>query len=325
MPSRMSGDDSPDGDDDAIDQDTGNLHRPRIERSLLRRCALDLRDDEPARVPRRHRHRQVIQRQRLPLHRDIAGEIGRGSPDERDLDRKRLVEQPLLPVDFDQPDEFLRRRIIDPAAVLAGIDERAQADLRGQARPVPGYLAKELGNAAERQIVGLDRVVEREFAQFRHQRPVPADRALDEAGMRKLVEAAVLAVARRRHKNQRQLRRLPRAQKPLLQREDKFVGRADADKPGDGDRVAVAYRSRSPPRPTQSCLSLNVPRRRPAILLACWPASPRSLVRAASAIVRRRTRRHGRPAGEARNSPDCRPYPRAPWTSRAERCDPPCA
>ena len=50
--------------------------------------------------------------------------------DERDVDRERLVEQPFLAVDLDQPDELFRRRRVDLAAVLARIDEGAQAHLR---------------------------------------------------------------------------------------------------------------------------------------------------------------------------------------------------
>ena len=75
------------GNDDAIDEDAGNLDLARAQR-VARRDALDLHDDEAAGILRGHRHRQIVQRQRLALHRDVAGGIGCRSAQQCDVDRK---------------------------------------------------------------------------------------------------------------------------------------------------------------------------------------------------------------------------------------------
>ena len=62
------------------------------------------------------------------------------------------------------------------------------------------------------------RVAHRESRELRHQRPVAADRALDQALVREPVQAAVLAVARRRGEHQRQLLRARRLAEPPLER-----------------------------------------------------------------------------------------------------------
>ena len=90
------------------------------------------------------RQREVVQHQRLVLHRDVAREIGGRAADERYRHRKRLVEQPLLAVDGEQLDEILFRPCVDPAACLARIDERAHADLGQRARAVARDVAEEL-------------------------------------------------------------------------------------------------------------------------------------------------------------------------------------
>ena len=94
------------GDDDAVDEDAGDLHLPRIERAALG-DALDLRDDDAARVARRHRDREAFERERLALHRDVAVGIGGGAAHDADVDRERAVEQVLLAVERHQRDEVL--------------------------------------------------------------------------------------------------------------------------------------------------------------------------------------------------------------------------
>ena len=87
-------------------------------------------------------------------------------------------------------------------------------------------------DAAERQVVGLDPVRERQLAELRHQRPVAADDALHQPVMREPVEAALLAVAGRRREHQRQIARDAGLAKALLQRDQQLVRRADADEAG---------------------------------------------------------------------------------------------
>jgi hypothetical protein len=60
---------------------------------------------------------------------------------------------------------------------------------------------------------------------------VSADHALEQARMRQPVEAALLSVPRRGRKNEGEAGGLARVQKAPLERENEFVGRADAHKP----------------------------------------------------------------------------------------------
>ena len=78
------------------------------------------------------------------------------------------------------------------------------------------------------------RVVERQLADLRDQRPMAADHALEQASCAEPVEAALLAVARRGGKHQGQVRRAAAvSRKRPLERDDQLVRRADADEARD--------------------------------------------------------------------------------------------
>ena len=68
----------------------------------------------------------------------------------RDLDRERLVEQPLLAVDLDELDDVVRGHVVDLAAALARIDEGGEADLGEQAGLARGEVAVEVRDDALR-------------------------------------------------------------------------------------------------------------------------------------------------------------------------------
>src|SRR5262249_47630469 len=78
--------------------------------------------------------------------------------------------------------------------------------------------------------------------------PVPADHPLDQAFMREMVEAAILAVALARGIDQRQVSRLAlrvgrlafAGEIKLLERDRDLLGKADADEAAGCNRVAVA-------------------------------------------------------------------------------------
>ena len=88
--------------------------------------ALDLRDDQAAAVV--HRDRQPVERERLALHRDVAVRVGGGAADDGDMDRERLVEQEVLAADAQQRAQVLGGALVELAAAVARIDERAEAD-----------------------------------------------------------------------------------------------------------------------------------------------------------------------------------------------------
>jgi hypothetical protein len=101
---------------------------------------------------------------------------------------------------------------------------------------------KQVRDHALRQVVGLDQVVDRELLQLRHQAPVAADGALDQPGMRQVVEAARAAVALAGGVEQGEvLRPAGRAGEiQRLERDRDLLGEADADEAAGRDRVAAA-------------------------------------------------------------------------------------
>src|SRR4029077_2338263 len=224
-------------DDDAIDQDAWNFDMTRTERTGCR-DAFDLGDDKPLAVLGGGSERQIVEGQRLLFHRDVAVVVSRGSPDNRYVDRKRLVEEPLLTVDFDQPDQFFRGACVQFSAAIGRVDESTEANLGKKAGLASRNFAKQVRHASERQIVGLDVIVDRHPGQLRHQTKVSTDQALDEARMSQAIEATIGAIPRRRSKHKREIPRLSGLDETPLQRLDDFVGRSHADKAGRGDGVA---------------------------------------------------------------------------------------
>ena len=81
---------------------------------------------------------------------DIAGGIGRGAAQQCDVDRKRLVAQPLLTMDLHHFDEILGGGFVQLAALKPRIDEGTKADLGDSARPPGGDAAIEMRYAPER-------------------------------------------------------------------------------------------------------------------------------------------------------------------------------
>ncbi|MET4823486.1 hypothetical protein ABH972_001075 [Bradyrhizobium ottawaense] len=115
------------------------------------------------------------------------------------------------------------------------------------AGPVRGDVAEQVCDDALRQIIGLDLTRDRELLQFWRKPPMSADHAPDQAFMREMVEAAILAVALARRIDQRQIARLALriggialvGEIELLQRDRDLLGKADADEAAGRDRVAV--------------------------------------------------------------------------------------
>ena len=147
------------------------------------------------------------------------------------MDREGLVAQPSLALDLGQLDQIFCRDRVELAPALARIDEGAKAHLGQEAGTARRDLTIKARDAAERQVVGFNGVVEGQFPDLRDERPVPADHALEQARMRQSVEAALLAIAGRGRKDEGQAGGLPGREVAPLQRENEFVRRADADEP----------------------------------------------------------------------------------------------
>ena len=154
------------GQHHAIDQNAWNLHLARTER-IRGGDALDLRYDEAAGVLGCHGRSEIVEGKRLPLHSGVAVWIAGRSPDECDVDWERLVAQPFLAVDFEKLDEILGGHAVKFAALLARIDESAQSHLRDRPWTMRRDLPVEMRDAAERKVVGLYCVVERQLGDLR--------------------------------------------------------------------------------------------------------------------------------------------------------------
>ena len=181
-------------DHDAVHQHAGNLHLARIQGAPVG-DPFDLHDDQPAAVACGHRDRQAFQRERFALHRDVAVGIGGGAADDRDVDRQRFVEQVFTPVERHQRHQVFDSALVELAATMARVDERAQADTRQVAGFAGGDIAVKMGDHTLRQVVGVDLAGHCKLLQPRHQSPVAADRTPDQAGVRQVIQAACLAIA----------------------------------------------------------------------------------------------------------------------------------
>ena len=78
-------------DHDAVDENPRDLDLARVQAAAVGE-ALDLNDDDAARVAHRHGDGEGFQRQGFPLHCDIPLRVRGRAPDNPDGDRKRLVE-----------------------------------------------------------------------------------------------------------------------------------------------------------------------------------------------------------------------------------------
>jgi len=224
---------------DAVDQHPGHDDAAGVERPVGR-DALHLGDDEPVGIPGSHRSRLGVEHQGLPLHRDVARRVGRGAPDQRHIDGKDLVEEPLLAIELHDPHQLLRGARVDLAAAQPRIDECAEADLAERAGAVGRRVAIEVGDRAERQVVPRDAVVDRHLGELGNQRPVAADSALDQPVSGEAVEAALLAVPGCGREDERQVARRFGVDEALLERSDQHFGRADPHEARAAHCVAVA-------------------------------------------------------------------------------------
>ena len=166
------------------------MRTSRGRQRVTGRDLLDLHEHDPAGVLRRLRHRERVQGGGLALHRHVAVLVGRRAAQERHVDRRARVEEVLLAVELDEPDDLLGRRGVHPAAVHARVDERAEPDARDQAGAAGGRLAIQVRHDALRQAVGLDPPLQRQRAERGDEAEVAADHAPDQPFAGEVVEAA---------------------------------------------------------------------------------------------------------------------------------------
>jgi hypothetical protein len=182
------------GHDDAVDEDAGDADLAGRQ-SVAARHALDLDDHDPARVLRRLRDRERVQRGCLPLHCHVALLVRRRAAQERHVDRASRIEQELFAFEFDDLHQRLGRHRIHATAPAPRVGEGAQPDPRDDARPPRRRLAVQMGHHAQREAVGLDPPVAGQRPQRWDEPPMGPDRAAEKPHEREAVEPAGAAVA----------------------------------------------------------------------------------------------------------------------------------
>jgi hypothetical protein len=216
------------GHDHRVDQNAGDLHLARRQAAPARQ-PLHLDDDHPARVPHRHGLGEVVEDERLALHRDVAGLVRRGSPQERHRQPRRGVEQDLLAVDLHEPHLCLGRDRVDRAAAVARIHEGLEPHLRQHPGLARRGVAEKLADAALRQVPALDLPLDGQPRHLRDQAPVAAHDAAQEPLVAKPVQAPLAPVPLSGGEDEVEVARVPRLEEPRLHRGEKRLGNADAD------------------------------------------------------------------------------------------------
>jgi hypothetical protein len=179
------------GLDDVIDQDAGHFDVAGTQR-VGGDHALDLRDHQTAGILGRGGNGQSVQRQRFIFHGDIAIAIRGSAANERHIDAERFVQQPFLAVDDDDLDQLLPGRLVQPPAVLTGVDKGAEADFGEHATAFAGNFPVQLTHHTQRQVVGFHLAGQRQRAESGHQRPVTADDPLQQSAVGKTIDAAAV-------------------------------------------------------------------------------------------------------------------------------------
>ncbi len=83
----------------------------------------NLGDDDPASVPGGLSQRKTFQQGAYVLDGHVAILVGGRATNNRDIDLECWIEQPFLAFEIDDLNEVLRRRLVEFAGNLAGIDE----------------------------------------------------------------------------------------------------------------------------------------------------------------------------------------------------------
>ena len=110
------------GDNDAVDHHAGNLYVAGIEQ-VIGGNSFDLCNHKTARVAGGGGETKPVERQRLPLHRNVTVGIGGGAANQSDVNRKALVEEPSLTSDLVQFDQVLAGDVVELSAAETRVDK----------------------------------------------------------------------------------------------------------------------------------------------------------------------------------------------------------
>ena len=149
-------------DHDGVHPGRGDAHFAGLERAFGQ-AFLDLHDDGAAAVTCSKRQRLRVQVSRFVFEADVAVLVGGAGSHDGDMNRERLVAQPLTVVDGHHFSQVFLGGIVHLAATVARVAYSAQAHMADEARASSTNLAHELARHTARQDVGLDFVVQGEL------------------------------------------------------------------------------------------------------------------------------------------------------------------
>ncbi len=195
-------------DDDRVDDRAWNTDRPRRQRIQVNGRP-NLRDDDAARIMRGQGGGIDIDIGRLLIEADIAVRIAERATDNGNIDRKGFVPEELVASDRDDLDEILLGGLVHLAALLARIDEGAEAYMGEQPWPLSGDLAIELHHAATWQNICFDLFVACHLLHLRRPDPMPANHPLDETFVGEMIHSLGFLVSDSKRMKNREVSRKP--------------------------------------------------------------------------------------------------------------------
>src|SRR5271166_277760 len=149
---------------------------------------LHLGDDDPAAVLGGLGKRKLLKKERFLVHRDVAPLISGRAPDQRDVDRKRLVEEVLSAAKLDELDIVGSRRRVHLGSPQPGVKKGPEADRRDDAGAVGRDLPVELDHHALRDAIGFAPVLLNQVRHIGCHARVAADPLCDEPFVAEVVD-----------------------------------------------------------------------------------------------------------------------------------------
>ena len=202
--------------------------------------ALDLRDHDAAAVPRGSGQRQRLHPHGFALDAQVAHLVSRCCTDQRDVDRKRLVQQPVASLHHEMLDKRLRAARVHRTTFEARVHERVEPHVRQHTRVPGGNRAVEQRNLSLRQVPAFALRIEDQLAQAWRGAVEPADHLSQQSLMREVIESVARVVALRRREDEANTLRGRGVDEALPDRLEQLLGSLGETEPRACERVAIS-------------------------------------------------------------------------------------
>jgi hypothetical protein len=162
------------------------------------------------------RDRQHLADDRFFSHHEIAKRVSGRRSNQADVNRKRSIEKPRFPGEFNSLNQVARRVRVQPASVEFRIDERAEADVRNASRPAGGDVPEKLADDSLWKNDTFHLTGNRHLAELRNEAPVTADGPFQKPAMSQVVQSAIRSVSLTGRIKQGEVARLASFQKSIF-------------------------------------------------------------------------------------------------------------